>query len=119
MRFGRRDYDAQTGRWTAKDPILFEGGDSNLYGYVLADPVNLIDPNGTARGSADPSDPATVYNNLIQAAGSVGPRFVCEKKDQPRLFSGGFIGAGPPDDGGSSMIIDQIIQQIQTGDTKK
>ena len=45
-RFGARDYDAETGRWTAKDPILFDGGDSNLYGYVLQDPVNLIDRNG-------------------------------------------------------------------------
>jgi RHS repeat-associated protein len=33
-RFGARDYDAETGRWTAKDPILFEGGDTNLYGYI-------------------------------------------------------------------------------------
>ncbi|MCB9771336.1 MAG: RHS repeat-associated core domain-containing protein [Candidatus Omnitrophica bacterium] len=33
-RFGARDYDAFTGRWTAKDPIGFGGGDTNLYGYV-------------------------------------------------------------------------------------
>jgi RHS repeat-associated protein len=46
VRFGARDYDAETGRWTAKDPILFAGGDTNLYGYVLNDPVNWIDPNG-------------------------------------------------------------------------
>jgi len=45
-RFGARDYDAQTGRWTAKDPILFVAGDTNLYGYVLADPVNWIDEDG-------------------------------------------------------------------------
>ncbi len=45
-RFGARDYDAQTGRWTNKDPIRFEGGDTNLYAYVLNDPVNWIDPNG-------------------------------------------------------------------------
>jgi len=45
-RFGARDYDAQTGRWTNKDPIRFEGGDSNLYGYVLQDPINFIDPEG-------------------------------------------------------------------------
>ena len=30
----------------AKDPILFAGGDSNLNGYVLGDPVNLVDPWG-------------------------------------------------------------------------
>jgi len=45
-RFGYRDYDAYTGKWTAKDPIGFGGGDSNLYGYVLGDPVGGIDPMG-------------------------------------------------------------------------
>ena len=30
----------------SKDPIRFEGGDLNLYGYVLNDPVNFIDING-------------------------------------------------------------------------
>jgi RHS repeat-associated protein len=48
IRFGARDYDPQTGRWTAKDPILFEAGNTNLYGYVLNDPLNLIDPLGLA-----------------------------------------------------------------------
>ena len=46
VRFGARDYDAETGRWTAKDPILFAGGDTNLYGYVVNDPVNWVDPLG-------------------------------------------------------------------------
>ncbi|MDA3835310.1 MAG: RHS repeat-associated core domain-containing protein, partial [Spirochaetales bacterium] len=45
-RFGARDYDAGTARWTSKDPIRFGGGDTNLYGYVLADPINLVDPSG-------------------------------------------------------------------------
>src|SRR2546426_783118 len=45
-RFGARDYDPVVGRWTTKDPIRFGGGDTNLYGYVMADPVNLVDPNG-------------------------------------------------------------------------
>jgi RHS repeat-associated protein len=52
-RFGARDYDAETGRWTAKDPILFSGGDTNLYGYVLNDPVNWLDPWGLEFGSAE------------------------------------------------------------------
>jgi RHS repeat-associated protein len=46
VRFGARDYDAETGRWTVKDPIGFAGGDSNLYGYVVNDPINWIDPLG-------------------------------------------------------------------------
>jgi RHS repeat-associated protein len=44
--FGARDYDAEIGRWTAKDPILFAGGDTNLFGYVFNDPINFIDPIG-------------------------------------------------------------------------
>jgi RHS repeat-associated protein len=46
-RFGYRDYDTDTGRWTAKDPILFSGGDTNLYRYCVNDPVNWVDPDGT------------------------------------------------------------------------
>jgi RHS repeat-associated protein len=45
-RFGARDYDAETGRWTTKDPIRFQGGDPNLYGYALGDPINLLDTDG-------------------------------------------------------------------------
>ncbi len=37
------------GRWTAKDPILFFGGDTDLYGYVLNDPINAVDPSGLIR----------------------------------------------------------------------
>jgi RHS repeat-associated protein len=46
IRFGARDYDPETGRWTAKDPIGFGGRDPNLYGYALAHPINLADLNG-------------------------------------------------------------------------
>jgi RHS repeat-associated protein len=45
-RFGARDYDAFTGRWTTKDPLLFGGGDTNLYGYAWNSPVRFADPLG-------------------------------------------------------------------------
>jgi len=46
VRFGARDYDPETGRWTTKDPIGFGSGTTNLYGYVLGDPINRFDPLG-------------------------------------------------------------------------
>jgi RHS repeat-associated protein len=49
-RFGYRDYDTETGRWTAKDPIFFAGGDTNLYGYCVGDPVNWVDDVGLKAG---------------------------------------------------------------------
>ncbi|HZP33677.1 MAG TPA: RHS repeat-associated core domain-containing protein [Candidatus Acidoferrales bacterium] len=47
-RFGARDYDADTGRWTWMDPMLFGAGDTDLFAYVRNDPVNAIDPTGLA-----------------------------------------------------------------------
>jgi RHS repeat-associated protein len=46
IRFGARDYQPSTGRWTAKDPIFFRGG-YNLYGYVGNDPIGINDSEGT------------------------------------------------------------------------
>jgi RHS repeat-associated protein len=73
VRFGARDYDTVTGRWTAKDPLLFNFEDinsfgligrngkvwteSNLYNYTWSDPINYIDPLGLAGGSSDESPP--------------------------------------------------------------
>ena len=56
VRFGFRDYEPLSGRWTARDPILFQGGQGNLYVYVGNSPIILRDPDG-------------LY--LVQAAGTV------------------------------------------------
>ena len=46
VRFGARDYDASIGRWTSKDPLLFDSGDANLYRYVGNDPIGSTDVSG-------------------------------------------------------------------------
>lgn len=46
VQFGSRWYDAEVGRFISKDPILFNGGDTNLFGYSLNDPINRVDPSG-------------------------------------------------------------------------
>ncbi len=71
-----RDYDAQTGQWTAKDPVRFAGG-PNLYGYALNDPVQLVDPDGTQGRSSIYVPPPTAEQlglpNLNHMPGVTGP----------------------------------------------
>jgi RHS repeat-associated protein len=56
-----RYYDPRSGRFLRKDPIGFDGGDVNLYNYVLNSPTNKKDPVGlTAQ-----------YNNPTSAARSI------------------------------------------------
>jgi RHS repeat-associated protein len=45
-RFGARDFEAISGRWTKKDPIGFGGGVSNLYEYCINDPITYVDLKG-------------------------------------------------------------------------
>ena len=45
VQFGARWYDAASGRWLSKDPILLEGG-FNLYVFCGNDPLNYADPLG-------------------------------------------------------------------------
>jgi RHS repeat-associated protein len=84
-RFGARDYDPVIGRWTTKDPIRFAGG-LNLYGYVMADPVNFVDPNGLSgsylsrvgsnfatTNTAIPGLLAPAGLGMVLAAGGAGP----------------------------------------------
>lgn len=46
VHFGYRDYEPASGRWTARDPLLFRSNDFNLYAYVHNDPINLRDTSG-------------------------------------------------------------------------
>jgi len=67
VHFGARVYDPVSGRWTSKDPIAFKGGTTNLYGYVLADPVNLMDSTGlSASDCGCNGNDGGYWNNVLQ-----------------------------------------------------
>ena len=89
-RFGARDYDAETGRWTAKDPIGFSGLDSNLYCYVFNNPVNFTDPDGfgaleiiggVLAAVADLMNPLAAINQGVQNTVALATNLVLEKMD--------------------------------------
>jgi RHS repeat-associated protein len=55
VRFGRRDYEPATGRWTTKDPLGFSGGSPNLYAYIRNRPIDSQDPKGLDPDQSDES----------------------------------------------------------------
>jgi RHS repeat-associated protein len=50
-----RYYSPTFQRFFAQDPIGFDAGDPNLYGYVMDDPANYIDPLGTTKVGPPPN----------------------------------------------------------------
>jgi RHS repeat-associated protein len=44
--FRNREYSATLGRWVSMDPIRYDAGDANLYGYVRVNPIAKLDPAG-------------------------------------------------------------------------
>ena len=57
------------GRWTAKDPIGFAGRDTDLYGYVLNDPVNFYDPYGLIKWGAVGKGVLAAFGGGVAIAG--------------------------------------------------
>jgi RHS repeat-associated protein len=73
VRFGFRDYDPATGRWTTPDPLRYWGGSSNLFTYAVEDPVNFIDPDGL---QPNPIAAGFVVGAGFGALGSAAGQFI-------------------------------------------
>ena len=72
-RFVWRDYDADTGRFTALDPLGAKGGDTDWYGYCVDDPMNRVDAWGLEWGWKDLADPIqTAAQMAAEKAFTVG-----------------------------------------------
>lgn len=89
-RFGVRDYDPSIGRWLSKDPILFSGGDTNLYGYVLQDPVNWIDPTGKKAFNPQSEE----CRSAVEEASQICSNVVEVAFQFPAICAGGACGIG-------------------------
>ena len=79
VRFGLRDYDPVLGRFTTRDPLLFGGGQRNLYAYAGSDPVRLVDPSGLV------STEVGICRGIC-----VGVKFGLTSKGLSACVSGGF-----------------------------
>ncbi|MFO0613184.1 MAG: RHS repeat-associated core domain-containing protein [Polyangiaceae bacterium] len=75
VRFGARDYDAETGRWTSRDPIGLSGG-VNVYGYVDADPINDRDEAGLLPMDGQSTDRHLAARLGVEAQDWADPNFV-------------------------------------------
>ncbi|HEY2091288.1 MAG TPA: BPSL0067 family protein [Thermoanaerobaculia bacterium] len=74
-RFGARDYDAVTGRWTTRDPVGFSGSETDLYVYAEGDPVNLVDPDGLKVYPSNFVGPLQPGDSYYYKASPDDPRF--------------------------------------------
>jgi len=110
-RFGARDYQPSSGRWTAPDPILHGGGLASLYAYVNNEPVASFDPLGL---KVPPVNPPR-GGNLNQDPNRGGKG--CEKpppKEPPVV--GNKDRKPPPSDKGllkSMADLDAAVEDIQ------
>jgi RHS repeat-associated protein len=87
VRFGARDYDPQTGRWTTKDPIGFAGGQPNLYAYVNDDPLDFRDPSGMCPPKPSRKTPANSPDQTPGARIPATPEQLDELGKLLRLFA--------------------------------
>jgi uncharacterized protein RhaS with RHS repeats len=112
---GWRDYDPETGRFTALDPIGYAGGDSDLYGYCVDDPVNNADQLGLFRFGKRPLGILPETWHEISKDGSLADLHNFEPKHEHGFYedgSGDNIGFGK-----DGLMTEEDISKYQLDDT--
>ncbi|GAB6044357.1 hypothetical protein JCM17961_50460 [Endothiovibrio diazotrophicus] len=113
VRFGARDYDPKTGRWTSKDPVRFDGG-INLYTYVLNDPLNLTDPLGLYTAVIHVS--GAIPHSAIYIGGDGRTPFLYDPAGSYQPTGGEPRGTGDYFEGNAASISDYVKFHIDRGD---
>ena len=83
IHFGYRDYDPAIGRFISPDPLGLDGGDVDVYGYCLDDPINFIDRTGLmAEAESEDDVPSHELSSLKNAGArsTTGQAEFAEKK---------------------------------------
>ncbi|WP_212637022.1 RHS repeat-associated core domain-containing protein [Desulfovibrio gilichinskyi] len=73
VHLGYREYDPAIGRFITPDPLGFAGGDVDVYGYCLDDPINFHDRTGLA-GKSEGKEQGTyskIASGLHKAATAI------------------------------------------------
>ena len=87
VHFGARDYDPASGRFTERDPTLYDGG-PNLYAFASDDPVDNVDPTGLDDiGSGSTSGDAASSSSASSSTDADSPNFSPLAQDWSQLVS--------------------------------
>jgi RHS repeat-associated protein len=111
VRFGARDYDAETGRWTTKEPLGFAGS-FNFYSYCHNDPVNYIDRTGLQPET--PGQTAPVSTPDVTPVPKPTPPYIPPPLGvaPPEIVPSGPVGpTGGPKDSGWGKVIGGLIDK--------
>jgi len=114
VRFGARDYDPETGRWTGKDPIRFNGMSTNLFSYVTSDPISFADPSGALPTVYETPELERHLRKAIRQSAYVGA--VVNEFERSSTTALHVVEGKPSFSGGDTLVVDpcrkDIINQI-------
>lgn len=96
-----RRYSPEQGRFTSRDPIGLESGESNFYRYVGNNPINFVDPSGESTTLCQNGPPQN------EGAGKKQPPRPADPK------------RSPPKANGDSEIAKGDLCAVPEGDIKK